>query len=60
MTDFLNQCFVCGIDVDPLETEKNLQINLPVCNECKDTDREKNAVDELLEGMADGFVCGCI
>jgi hypothetical protein len=60
MMDFSNQCFVCGKEVDPLETEKNLQINLPVCNECKGTDREKNAVDELLEGLADGFVCGCI
>jgi hypothetical protein len=27
MMDFSNQCFVCGKEVDPLETEKNLQIN---------------------------------
>ncbi|MFA5329091.1 MAG: hypothetical protein WC384_14955 [Prolixibacteraceae bacterium] len=40
--------------------DRMLTINLPVCNECKGTDREKNAVDELLEGLADGFVCGCI
>lgn len=60
MTDFSSQCFVCGKIIDPQATERNIQFNLPVCDECKGTDREKAAVDELLDGMAEGFVCGCI
>jgi len=60
MVDFINQCFVCGKEVDPLKSTKNMQFNLPVCDDCKDTDREKKATDELLDGMAEGFVCGCI
>ncbi|MBC8005006.1 MAG: hypothetical protein H7X84_06000 [Verrucomicrobia bacterium] len=60
MTDFQNHCFVCGKETDPQTTSKNIQLNLPVCNECKDTEEEKKALDELIEGMADGFVCGCI
>ena len=60
MTDFLSQCFVCEKVIDPQNTEKNIQFNLSVCDDCKGTDREKDAIDQLLEGMADGFVCGCI
>jgi hypothetical protein len=60
MTDFSNQCFVCGIAIDPLSSQKNKQLNLPVCDNCHGTDQEKAAVEEYLEGMADGFVCGCI
>lgn len=60
MTDFARQCFVCGKAVDPEQVEKNEQFNLPVCSDCKDTDREKEAIAQLLEGMAEGFVCGCI
>lgn len=60
MEDFARQCFVCGKAVDPGKADKNLQFNLPVCNDCKGTDREKEAIAELLEGMAEGFVCGCI
>lgn len=60
MTDFLYQCFVCGKETDPQNTTKNKQLNLPVCNECIGTEEENQAVDELIEGMADGFVCGCI
>lgn len=60
MTDFANHCFVCGKEIDLQNTEKNIQFNLPVCSECKGTDREKEAIAQLLEGMAEGFVCGCI
>lgn len=59
MTDFQNHCFVSGKETAPGISTKNIQLNLPVCNTCKDTE-EKKAVVELLEGMADGFVCGCI
>jgi len=60
MSDFSNQCFVCGIEIDPLDSKKNKQLNLPVCNDCSETDREKSAIEDYLEGMAEGFVCGCI
>ncbi len=60
MTDFSNHCFVCGKDTDPQTSKKNQQLNLPVCDECSGTEAEKNAVEDLTEGMADGFVCGCI
>ena len=60
MTDFAKQCFACGKAIDPEVTEKNKQFNLPVCNECKGTNREKEAIAQLLDGMAEGFVCGCI
>jgi len=53
-------CFVCQAS----EEEKLLlihpQVMLPVCLDCHNTDAEKQKVDELLEGLADGFVCGCI
>ena len=60
MTDFANHCFVCGQEVDAQLTPKNIQFNLPVCDNCKGTDREKEAIAQLLEGMAEGFVCRCI
>lgn len=60
MPEFSNQCLACGKDIDPEHTPKNKQLNLPVCSDCQGTDREKKAIDEHLEGMADGFVCGCI
>lgn len=60
MNDFARRCFVCGKEIDPENTSKNMQFNLPVCDDCKGTDREKAAVDDLLDGMAEGFVCGCI
>lgn len=60
MTDFSNQCFVCGKEIDPEKTELNKQLNLPVCDKCKGTEREKKAIDDHLESMAEGFVCGCI
>lgn len=60
MTDFSNHCFVCGKETDPQNSKKNEQFNLPVCDECNGTEAEKKAIGDLLEGMADGFVCGCI
>ncbi len=60
MPDFSNQCFVCGKEIDPLNAEKNILLNLPICIHCIGTDQEKTAIAEHLDGMADGFVCGCI
>lgn len=60
MKDFQNHCFVCDAPVDAQKTAKNKALNLPVCENCKDTDQEKQAVDAMNDGMAEGFVCGCI
>ena len=60
MDDFRKQCFVCGCEVDPETAVINSQLNLPVCDSCAGTDAEKKAIGELLDGMAEGFVCGCI
>ena len=60
MTDFLTRCFVCGIEIDPETTGRNKQLNLPVCEDCRETEKEQNVIQELNEGLADGFVCGCI
>ncbi|WP_107821746.1 hypothetical protein [Mangrovibacterium marinum] len=59
MNNFKTTCFVCEEPVDP-DCRVNLTLNLPVCKNCEGTEREKEKVQELLEGMADGFVCGCI
>ena len=36
------------------------KVNLPICNNCQGTVQEKTKVNEFLEGLAEGFVCGCI
>lgn len=56
----MGQCFVCGCDIDTETATRNSRANLPVCDDCAGTEQEKKALDELLEGLADGFVCGCI
>jgi hypothetical protein len=60
MPDFINQCFVCNKEVDLTIANINKQFNLPVCSDCEGTENEKAAISELLDGMAEGFVCGCI
>ena len=60
MNDFLNHCFVCGIEINIESTIKNKQLNLPVCPNCQGTEQEKDAIEKYLEGLAEGFVCGCI
>jgi hypothetical protein len=53
-------CIVCQNDVPIEELVLNQEVNLMVCNNCKGTPEEKQIVKELLESLADGFVCGCI
>ena len=53
-------CFVCKNDVNDSNSRLNLEVNLPVCNSCEGTDKEKETVEEYLEGLADDLVCGCI
>jgi hypothetical protein len=55
-----NRCFVCKKEIDPATTERNINVNLPVCGNCKGTEREKETEAEYLDSLADGLVCGCI
>ena len=60
MTGTNKTCFVCKISVTNENYELNPVVNLPVCNGCKGSEKEKETEKELLDGLADGFVCGCI
>lgn len=53
-------CFVCKMVVSDENSELNLTVNLPVCKTCNGSEKEKETEKELLESLADGFVCGCI
>ena len=55
-----NTCFVCHRTVTAENSELNKEVYLRVCNTCKGTEEEKKAVDEQLDSLADGLVCGCI
>lgn len=58
-TDFTKHCCVCSEPVAD-DCPRNQSVNLPVCEKCSGTQQERDAIQKLLEGMADGFVCGCI
>lgn len=60
MNDFSTQCFVCQETIDSKTACRNQTLNLPVCEKCRGTKAEKDKEKELTEGLADGFVCGCI
>ena len=54
------RCFVCQIEVTRDNSTLNEDVNLPVCNECKGNQKEKETVAGFLDRLADGLVCGCI
>lgn len=54
------RCFVCNTELSKVKWELNYEVNLSVCESCKGSENEKAKVKELLESLADGFVCGCI
>ncbi|SMO81433.1 hypothetical protein SAMN06265379_108120 [Saccharicrinis carchari] len=58
-SNFSTKCFVCDKKLEQAKL-KNKVTNLPVCNQCKDTEEEKAKEKEVLDSLADGFVCGCI
>ncbi|HPE75177.1 MAG TPA: hypothetical protein PLC80_03775 [Draconibacterium sp.] len=60
MENITKKCFVCQKETNNDNSELNLEVNLPVCKNCKGTQTEKEKVLELLDSLADGFVCGCI
>jgi hypothetical protein len=53
-------CFVCKCRLTNGNYKINKEVYLPVCNNCEGTAREKKSVEEQLDSLADGFVCGCI
>ncbi len=53
-------CFVCKCSLTNRNYVINKKVYLPVCLECKGTDTEKKTVEEYLDSLADGLVCGCI
>ncbi len=55
-----NTCFVCHRGIDSDNSSLNQEVFLWVCNKCKGTGKEKEAVAEQLDSLADGLVCGCI
>jgi hypothetical protein len=60
MQSIKNTCFVCKQAVTAENSTINPVVNMPVCPACKGTDQEKKEEQELLDSLADGFVCGCI
>jgi len=53
-------CFVCEQTVSDEKFEINKEVLLPVCSQCKGTKAETKKVEEYLDSLADGLVCGCI
>jgi hypothetical protein len=54
------KCFVCENTFSETLVALNTVVNLFVCHDCKGTDIEKQKEAELLDSLAEGFVCGCI
>jgi protein-arginine kinase activator protein McsA len=54
------KCFVCEKTFNIELLHLNANVNLYVCNQCAGTKAEKEKETDLLDGLADGFVCGCI
>lgn len=53
-------CFVCGAMIKDKDIDYNKKTNLPVCPNCKGTDKEIKAELDALDSLSEGFVCGCI
>lgn len=60
MKNVNTSCFVCKDKNKKNNFELNIEVNLPVCNNCKGTEKEAQTVKEYLASLADDFVCGCI
>jgi hypothetical protein len=60
MKKITDSCFVCKQPLSEKKFEINKEVYLPVCLKCLGTDAEKKTVEEYLDSLADGFVCGCI
>lgn len=60
MEGFSKKCFVCQKEIAGTASVLNMEVNLPECIECQGTEDERKKIAELLDSLADGFVCGCI
>lgn len=60
MQSIKDTCFVCKQALTEENSTINPVVNMPVCSVCKGTEQEKKEEQELLDSLADGFVCGCI
>lgn len=60
MENLGKKCFVCEQPLNNENSSLNSVVNMPVCNQCKNTQNEKMKEAELLDSLAEGFVCGCI
>ncbi len=56
----LYKCFVCEKAFQLHDIKYHSEVNLPVCKCCKNTTQEAVKIKEMLDELADGFVCGCI
>lgn len=48
------------IEVNKENSTLNPEVNLPVCESCKGSEKEKETVIEYLDSLAEDLVCGCI
>jgi len=60
MEDTNFKCFVCEKEINTEIANRNIMVNLPVCERCKGTTKEKKSEEEFLDSLADGLICGCI
>ncbi|MCF6357421.1 MAG: hypothetical protein L3J54_06390 [Draconibacterium sp.] len=60
MEEFSKICFVCKKEVSVGNSQLNTEVNLPVCNSCNGTEKEKMTADEYLDDLAEDLICGCI
>ena len=49
MKTFNKICFVCKKSIANGSYQLNLEVNLPVCNSCKGTEKEKETVEEIKQ-----------
>jgi ribosome-binding protein aMBF1 (putative translation factor) len=55
-----SKCFVCGNEIPEEVKTYNNKTNMPVCQDCRGTNAEKQAEKEAIDSLGEGFVCGCI
>lgn len=60
MGSIKDTCFVCKMALSKATSSINIVVNMPVCEKCKGSEQEKKVEKEVLDSLADGFVCGCI
>jgi hypothetical protein len=53
-------CFVCEKTILSDDIFYHPKVNLPICDACSGSESEVAKVEELLEGLAEGLICGCI